>query len=139
MGTQRKGSDHYTGSADTISAFMTIRGHLVNKRNAFLALAIATALVASACSGSESEGSMTAPTTASATTPTVESLPMDLPDLEFGKGEMPITVPSNFPMPQQTLISTTMIDGTRELTEVVFNISGNIRNDAVLCWEWDRW
>jgi hypothetical protein len=107
---------------------MTTREHLVNKRKAFLALAIAAAVVVSACSGSESEGSTTEPTTASDTTPTVESLPTDLPDLEFGKGEMPITVPSNFPMPQQTLISTTMIDGTRELTEVVFNIAGNIHD-----------
>lgn len=100
----------------------------MNRRKAFLALAIATALVVSACSGSDSEGSTTEPTTTSDPTPTVESLPTDLPDLEFGKGEMPITVPSNFPMPQQSLISTTMIDGTRELTEVVFNIGGNIHD-----------
>jgi hypothetical protein len=100
----------------------------VNKRKAVLALAVATALVVSACSGSETEGSTTEATTIADLTPTVESLPTDLPDLEFGKGEMPITVPSNFPMPQQTLISTTMIDGTRGLTEVVFNIAGNIQD-----------
>ena len=97
----------------------------MNKRKAVLALAVATALVVSSCSGSESEESSTTTTEPKTT---VESLPTDLPDLEFGKGEMPITVPSNFPMPVQTVISTTMIDGTRDLTEVVFNIAGNIHD-----------
>lgn len=92
----------------------------MNSRKGVVALAVAAALVTSACSGTDSE------TTATEAATTTEALPTDLPALEFGKGVMPITVPSNFPMPVQSRISTTMIDGSRELTEVVFNVGGNI-------------
>jgi hypothetical protein len=94
----------------------------VNSRKGVAALAVAAALVLSACSGSNDE------TTATQAATTTEALPTDLPPLEFGKGVMPITVPSNFPMPEQSRISTTMIDGSRELTEVVFNVGGNIHD-----------
>ena len=95
-------------------------------RKAVVVLAVAAALVASACSDSDAESSTTSTTTEPA--PTTVTLPKDLPDLEFGKGVLPITVPANFPIPVQTTISTTMIDGSRELTEVVMNIGGNIHD-----------
>jgi hypothetical protein len=79
----------------------------VNTRRAVVALAIAGAIV-SACAGEATE-----PTT------TTEPLPTDLPALEFGQGVLPVTVPLNFP---------TMIDGSRELTEVAFNVGGNIED-----------
>lgn len=85
-------------------------------RRAVVALAIAGAIV-SACAGEATE-----PTT------TTEPLPTDLPALEFGQGVLPVTVPLNFPMPEPSAISTTMIDGSRELTEVAFNVGGNIED-----------
>jgi hypothetical protein len=94
--------------------------HLVTTRKAVVALAVATVLVVSACSGSDTESTTSVPT------PTTEAPQRDLPDLEFGSGVMPFTVPSNFPVPVQSKIATTMIDGSRELTEVVFNIGGHI-------------
>jgi hypothetical protein len=87
----------------------------VKLRRSIIALALAAAIAVSACSGSATE-----------TTTTTEALPTDLPALEFGNGVLPVTVPSNFPMPQPSTIATTMIDGSRELTEVVFNVGGNI-------------
>ena len=83
-------------------------------------VAIIASLVASACSGSASDS-----------TEATEPLPTDLPALEFGSGVLPITVPSNFPMPEPSAITTTMIDGTRELTEVAFNVGGNIEDVTV--------
>jgi len=46
----------------------------------------------------------------------------ELPELEFGSGELPITVPEDFPFPERSVIQGTMIDGTRTLTEVVFTV-----------------
>jgi hypothetical protein len=43
----------------------------------------------------------------------------ELPDLEFGQGELPVTVPVGFPLPDGTSIGSTMIDGSRVRTEVV--------------------
>ena len=95
-------------------------------RKTVVALAVAAALVVSACSDSDTDSSTTSTTTEP--TPTTATLPTDLPDLEFGKGVLPITVPANFPIPEQSTISTTMIDGSRELTEVIMNIGGNIHD-----------
>ena len=71
-------------------------------------IAVAFALVASAC-GSGS------------------SLPPadELPELEFGQGEMPVTVPEGFPLPDGTTIGSTMIDGSRVRTEVVMIFPAN--------------
>jgi hypothetical protein len=75
---------------------------------ALTVVAIALAMVASACGSSSS-------------LPAVE----DLPDLEFGQGEMPISVPVEFPVPEGTAIGSTMIDGTRVRTEVVMIFPAN--------------
>jgi hypothetical protein len=76
------------------------------------AIVMAVAVFASACGGSSSAGDL----------PPADSLP----DLEFGRGEMPITVPENWPMPSQYSIGATMSDGTRVLTEVSYTTGGNI-------------
>jgi hypothetical protein len=77
-----------------------------------VAVVMAIAVLAAACGGSDSSGGL----------PPADSLP----DLEFGRGEMPITVPDNWPMPSQYSIGATMIDGTRTLTEVSYTASGNV-------------
>ncbi len=79
-------------------------------RRTLIALVAVLALVLAACSGtasgdtSASEGSTTT---------------MEIPDLEFGKGVMPFTVPEAWPMPEQAVIGSTMIDGVNGRTEVV--------------------
>jgi hypothetical protein len=89
----------------------------VNTRRVVVVVAVVAAIAVSGCAGRTSE-----PTT------TTEPLPTDLPALEFGSGALPITVPANFPMPEPSAITTSMIDGTRELTEVAFNVGGNIED-----------
>ena len=85
----------------------------VSTRRTATAIAVSAALFLSACSG-----------TAVESTTSTEPLPRDLPALEFGTGVLPVTVPRNFPMPDPSAITTTMIDGSRELTEVAFNVGG---------------
>ena len=83
---------------------------LTTSRKVIVAVVMALAVLVAACSGSGSSGDL----------PPADSLP----DLEFGRGEMPITVPDNWPMPAQHSIGATMIDGTRVLTEVSYTAGG---------------
>lgn len=84
-------------------------------RPTLIAIVLAVTLVLAACGGESTPD-------VSDELPPVESLP----ELEFGRGELPITVPSNWPMPQEHKIAGTMIDGTRALTEVVFTANGAV-------------
>ncbi|MCB1246713.1 MAG: hypothetical protein KDB69_05565 [Acidimicrobiia bacterium] len=86
----------------------------LRRRAAIVALVLTLGLFAAACGGG---------------TPSVaDELPPaeSLPELEFGRGELPITVPSNWPMPEQHTIAGTMIDGSRTLTEVVYTAGGEL-------------
>ncbi len=87
----------------------------MNTRGAVVVLAVAAAIAASACSD---------PVATSTTAP--GQMPTDLPTLEFGNGELPVTVPSDFPIPEPSAIATTMIDRSRDLTEVVFNVGATV-------------
>lgn len=80
---------------------------------------IAAAIVLSACS-------------------TDSSLPAadELPDLEFGQGELPVTIPEGFPIPEGTTVGSTMIDGSRLRTEVVMIFPAS-RIDIVAFYESD--
>jgi hypothetical protein len=87
----------------------------VKSRTVAAALVIASAIVFAACSGSATD-----------TTTTTQQVPTDLPALEFGTGVLPATVPSDFPMPQPSVITTTMVDSARDLTEIAFNVGGDV-------------
>ena len=89
----------------------------MKSRRTAMATAISAVIFLAACSGSAAE-----PAT------TTEPLPRDLPALEFGTGVLPVTVPLNFPIPEPSAITTTMIDGSRELTEVAFNVGGALHD-----------
>ena len=102
-------------SAHTILVIKATAERPVNSRTTAMALAIAAVAVLGACSGSATD-----PAT------TTQPLPTNLPTLEFGTGVLPATVPSNFPMPQPSVITTTMVDGTRELTEIAFNVGSDV-------------
>jgi hypothetical protein len=78
---------------------------------------VAGTLVAVALLGACSGGDATETTTTRPeTTTTVDT--SDQP-VVFGRGSMPDTVPEDFPLPDQAVIGSTLIDRTRGVTEVV--------------------
>ncbi len=83
----------------------------MGSRRLLIALVVVVAVVAAACTGTTSDD-LTTTTGGSTTT-------FELPELEFGRGVMPASVPLSWPMPDRSVIGATMIDGTRGLTEVV--------------------
>lgn len=86
-----------------------------SRRFAVAAIALVLSVVLAACSDGEA-------------TETTQTIPPadELPELEFGRGELPITVPANWPMPEQHAIAGTMINGAETLTEVVYTAQGNL-------------
>ena len=79
-------------------------------RRTLFALVAVIAIAAAACSGASQEISSAVADT---------STTVALPDLEFGRGVMPVSVPDTWPMPEQAVIGATMIDGVNGRTEVV--------------------
>ncbi|MGI9667093.1 MAG: hypothetical protein ACR2N2_08340, partial [Acidimicrobiia bacterium] len=47
-----------------------------------------------------------------------------------GKGEMPATIPQTLPIPESAVVGATMIDRTRNLTEVVLTFPANVEEVA---------
>ena len=87
-------------------------------RRILIALIAVVALVAAACSGSATDGLADS---AGETTTTIE-----LPDLEFGRGVMPVSVPAQWPMPEQAVIGSTMVDGVNGRTEVIVTLPSTV-------------
>ncbi len=77
-------------------------------------LAIVATIGLSACDSSDSG---TTPTVAPETTTTAVSGGDDDP-VVFGRGELPATVPSGFPIPAEAVVGTTMIDRINDVTEI---------------------
>lgn len=85
-----------------------------------IVLIAALALVLGACTDSSD------PADETTTTTVTESADGSDEQLVFGSGEMPPTVPEDFPFPDQAVIGTTMIDRTRDLTEVIATYPANV-------------
>lgn len=84
------------------------------------ALIAVLALVVAACTGSSDDTTDGTTTDDTATTTTAVGADPDSDEpLVFGSGTMPATVPDDFPFPEQAVIGTTMIDRTRDVTEVI--------------------
>jgi hypothetical protein len=77
-------------------------------RRILVALLVVVALVSAACTSSSD-------TSAPETTTTS----FEFPDLEFGRGVLPASVPASWPTPDGAVVGATMVDGTRRLTEIV--------------------
>lgn len=77
-------------------------------RRVLIALVVVIAIVSAACS---SNGDSAAPETTTTS--------FDFPELEFGRGVVPASVPDSWPTPDQSVIGATMMDGSRRLTEMV--------------------
>ena len=77
-------------------------------------LAIVATIALTACDSSDSA---TSTTVAPDTTTTVASGGDDEP-VVFGRGELPATVPSEFPIPAEAVVGTTMVDRINDVTEI---------------------
>ena len=77
------------------------------------------AVVAGACT---SNSDSTAPETTTTT--------FDFPELEFGRGVLPGSVPALWSNPDQSVIGATMMDGTRRLTEIVITYPATVSDVA---------
>lgn len=81
---------------------------------------VALALFAAACSGA---GSVTTEVGQSSTTAVGPTTTIDPDqDIIFGSGSVPDTVPADFPFPDEAVIGSTLIDRTRNVTEVIFRV-----------------
>jgi hypothetical protein len=80
----------------------------MRSRRILIALVMAIAVIAAACTSSSDTA---APETTTST--------FDFPELEFGRGAVPASVPASWPTPDGAVIGATMIDGTRRLTEII--------------------
>lgn len=81
-----------------------------------IAFLVAFALVGAACTGT--------PDAAPSTTTT--TVARAIPDLEFGRGEVPFTVPELFPIPDTAVIGSTMIDGVNGRTEMIVTFPAKV-------------
>lgn len=83
-----------------------------------IAIILVVAVVSSACTSasSEQQGSLS-------TIPTTTFL---LPELEFGRGSMPPSIPTSFPTPDAAVVGATMMSGSRNVTEVVLTYPADI-------------
>jgi len=88
-------------------------------RRMLIAVVIAIAVIGAACSSSSKPAAPETTTTS-----------FEFPELEFGRGVLPASVPSPWPMPDQAVIGATMIDGNRKLTEVVVTYPAEVSDVA---------
>jgi hypothetical protein len=88
-------------------------------RRILIALVVAIAVIAAACTSSGDTAEQTSTTTS-----------FDFPDLEFGRGVLPASVPALWPTPDQAVIGATMLDGSRRLTEIVMTYPANATDVA---------
>ena len=88
-------------------------------RRILIALVVMIAVVSAACTSSND-------TTAPETTTTS----FEFPELEFGRGVLPASVPASWPTPDQAVIGATMMDGGRRLTEIVVTYPANVSDVA---------
>lgn len=90
---------------------------VLGPRKLMVAVIALVAVLGAACTGAAEEPA------SPATTPTFAT---QIPDLEFGSGEVPFTVPASFPIPDVAVIGTTMIDGVNGRTEMIVNFPANV-------------
>ena len=50
--------------------------------------------------------------------------------IEFGAGEVPATVPADFPMPDGAVVGTTLVDRVNGATEMVVTVPGSVPDTA---------
>jgi len=88
-------------------------------RNTLIAIVAVVAVLGAACTSETADPT----TTTLATTTTVTT---EIPDLEFGTGSVPFTVPADFPLPDSAVVGTTMIDGVNGRSEMNVNFPASV-------------
>ena len=88
-------------------------------RRILIALVVLIAVVSAACTSSSDTD-----------TPETTTTSFDFPELEFGRGVLPASVPTSWPTPDQAVIGATMMDGSRRLTEIVVTYPANVSDVA---------
>jgi len=83
-------------------------------RKTLIAIVAVVAVLGAACTSKTAD-----PTTTTLVTTTTFST--EIPDLEFGSGSVPFTVPVEFPLPDSAVVGTTMIDGVNGRSEMNVN------------------
>jgi len=94
-------------------------------RQTMIAIVAAVAILGTACTSGADE-----PTTTTSSTATI---PIEVPDLEFGSGEVPFTVPAGFPVPDSAVIGSTLIDGVNGRTEMIINFPATVPRSEPPC------
>jgi hypothetical protein len=92
---------------------------LTLRRPLLVAAVIAFALMASACGDGDETSSTTAGTDLAAGE-----------DVVFGSGELPETIPADFPLPAGSSVGSTMVVTSSGFTEVIARISANLGTTA---------
>lgn len=87
------------------------------KRKMLIAIITAVAVFGAACTSDAAEPTTTVPAT---------TIPTEIPDLEFGSGDVPFTVPAGFPVPDSAVVGSTMIDGVNGRTEMNINFPATV-------------
>ncbi|GMQ97728.1 MAG: hypothetical protein BMS9Abin17_0228 [Acidimicrobiia bacterium] len=87
-------------------------------RRFLIAIIAVIAVVGAACTSGATEQ---APVTSTSSTTSFV-----LPELEFGRGSMPPSIPASFPTPEQAVVGATMMAGTRNVTEVVLTFPADL-------------
>ena len=88
---------------------------VVRASDVIVAMVALIAVLLAACSGETTEE----PDVVTTTTVVESAASSGSDDVEFGRGLLPATVPADFPIPDQAVIGSTMIDRNRDLTEAV--------------------
>jgi len=87
-------------------------------RRILITIIVVVAVVVTACTPAVTEEPSGTSTTSTTT--------FVLPELEFGRGSMPASIPASFPMPAQAVVGATMMAGTRNITEVVITYPADL-------------
>lgn len=87
------------------------------KRKMLIAIIAAVAVFGAACTSDAVDPTTTVPAT---------TIPAEIPDLEFGSGDVPFTVPAGFPVPESAVVGSTMIDGVNGRTEMNINFPATV-------------
>jgi len=87
-------------------------------RRILIAVITVIAVFGAACTSGATE-----PTSVPSTSSTTSFV---LPELEFGRGSMPPSIPESFPTPEQAVVGATMMAGARNVTEVVLTYPADL-------------
>ena len=97
---------------------------VIRTGDVIVAVVAVLALILAACSGESTDAEASDATTTIVTESGTSG--GEAGELEFGRGQLPETVPADFPIPDEAVIGATMVDRTRDLTQVITTYPANV-------------